>query len=117
MSLFGFGKKKEEEKSCCCGCGCESKEAAISAKGEGVIESVQVLGSGCKNCRTLYENTCAAAKNLGLSVTVKHITDMAVIAASGIMRMPALVVNGKVVSMGAVLSAPDVEKLLNRRNG
>ena len=116
MALFGFGKKKEEEKSCC-GCGCESKETAVSGKGEGVIESVQVLGSGCKNCHTLYENTCSAAKNLGLSITVEYITDMAVIAASGIMRMPALVVNGKVVSMGAVLSAPDVEKLLSRRNG
>ncbi len=116
MALFGFGKKKEEEKSCC-GCGCESKETAVSGKGEGVIESVQVLGSGCKNCHTLYENTCSAAKNLGLSVTVEYITDMAMIAASGIMRMPALVVNGKVVSMGAVLSAPDVEKLLSRRNG
>lgn len=116
MALFGFGKKKEEEKSCC-GCGCESKETAVSGKGEGVIESVQVLGSGCKNCHSLYENTCTAAKNLGLSVTVEYITDMAVIAASGIMRMPALVVNGKVVSMGAVLSAPDVEKLLSRRNG
>lgn len=116
MALFGFGKKKEEEKSCC-GCGCENKETAVSGKGEGVIESVQVLGSGCKNCHTLYENTCSAAKNLGLSVTVEYITDMAMIAASGIMRMPALVVNGKVVSMGAVLSAPDVEKLLSRRNG
>lgn len=116
MALFGFGKKKEEEKSGC-GCGCESKETAVSGKGEGVIESVQVLGSGCKNCHTLYENTCSAAKNLGLSVTVEYITDMAMIAASGIMRMPALVVNGKVVSMGAVLSAPDVEKLLSRRNG
>lgn len=116
MALFGFGKKKEEEKSCC-GCGCESKETAVSGKGEGVIESVQVLGSGCKNCHTLYENTCSAAKNLVLSVTVEYITDMAMIAASGIMRMPALVVNGKVVSMGAVLSAPDVEKLLSRRNG
>lgn len=115
MALFGFGKKKEEEKSCC-GCSCESKETAVSGKGEGVIESVQVLGSGCKNCHTLYENTCSAAKNLGLSVTVEYITDMAMIAASGIMRMPALVVNGKVVSMGAVLSAPDVEKLLSRRN-
>ena len=116
MALFGFGKKKEEEKSCC-GCGCESKETAVSGKGEGVIESVQVLGSGCKNCHSFYENTCTAAKNLGLSVTVEYITDMAMIAASGIMRMPALVVNGKVVSMGAVLSAPDVEKLLSRRNG
>lgn len=116
MALFGFGKKKEEEKSGC-GCSCESKETAVSGKGEGVIESVQVLGSGCKNCHTLYENTCSAAKNLGLSVTVEYITDMAMIAASGIMRMPALVVNGKVVSMGAVLSAPDVEKLLSRRNG
>ena len=30
----------------------------------------------------------------------------------GVMRMPALVVNEKVVSMGKVLKAADVEKLL-----
>ena len=44
---------------------------------------------------------------------VEYITDFAVIASYGIMSMPALVVNEKVVSMGKVLKAADVEKLLH----
>jgi len=53
-----------------------------------------------------------AVKNLGLSVEVEYVTDMEKIMEYGVMRMPALVVNEKVVSMGKVLKAADVEKLL-----
>ena len=39
-------------------------------------------------------------------------TDIAEIAAHGVMSTPALVIDDKVVSVGKVLSASDVEKLL-----
>lgn len=73
---------------------------------------IKVLGSGCKNCHTLYETTKEAAKNLDLPLEVEYITDMEKIMAYGVMSMPALVVNEKVVSMGKVLKTADVEKLL-----
>ena len=41
-------------------------------------------------------------------------TDMAKIMEYGVMSMPALVVNEKVVSMGKVLKTADVEKLLHK---
>lgn len=44
--------------------------------------------------------------------TVEYITDMKRIMEYGVMRMPALVVNEKVVSMGKVLTVADVERLL-----
>ena len=66
MALFGFGKKKEESCGCAfsasaqCGCSCgNSNEQA----------RVAVLGSGCKNCHTLWENMKQAAQELGLSGT------------------------------------------------
>ena len=43
-----------------------------------------------------------------------HVTDMEKIMEYGVMSMPALVVNEKVVSMGKVLKATDVEKLLHK---
>ena len=99
MALFGFGKKQE------------NAAPAVNLSG---IERLEVLGSGCKNCHTLYENAMQAAKELGLSVEVSYITDMQQIAAYGVMSMPALAVNGQVVSMGRVLKAADVKKLLER---
>lgn len=78
------------------------------------IQSIKVLGAGCKSCHQMYENTKEAMINLGLGVEVEYVTDMEKVAAYGIMSMPGLVVNEKVVSMGKVLSASDVEDLLQR---
>ncbi|MGN1015018.1 MAG: thioredoxin family protein [Butyricicoccus sp.] len=101
MALFGFGKKKEEKKasSGCCG----------TARN---ISSIKVLGAGCKSCHDQYEHAAAAVKALGLPVEVEYITDMEKVMAYGAMSMPAIVVDEKVVSMGKVLKAADVEKLL-----
>ena len=74
--------------------------------------SIKVLGAGCKSCHEMYENTKEAVKNAGLSVEVEYITDMEKVMGYGVMSMPGLVVNEKVVSMGKVLKAADVEKLL-----
>lgn len=133
MGLFGFGKKKEEEKkapACCCGgsdapaeetsgCCCGSApntEASASCCGEPVdgICCIKVLGAGCKSCHEQYENAKVAVKALGLDLEVEYITDMEKVMAYGVMSMPAIVVNDKVVSMGKVLKAADVEKLLHK---
>ena len=130
MALFNFGKKKEEEKkSCCCGsaepkakestCCCSSApkaEAAACCCGTPVegICCVKVLGAGCKSCHEQYENAKAAVQALGLNVEVEYITDMEKVMEYGVMSMPAIVVNDQVVSMGKVLKAADVEKLLHR---
>ena len=128
MALFNFGKKKEEEKkSCCCGsevkaeqtagccCGSEAKEenTCCGAPVDGIC-CIKVLGSGCKNCHALWEASKAAVQNMGLNVDVEYVTDMETIMGYGVMSMPALVVNEKVVSMGKVLKAADVEKLLRK---
>ena len=133
MALFNFGKKKEKKKvsACCCGgaeatveeksgCCCGSAPKAdnstscccgSSAKG---ISFIKILGAGCKSCHEQYENAKAAVKAMGLSVEVEYITDMEKIMAYGVMSMPAIVVNEQVVSMGKVLKAADVEKLLHK---
>ena len=131
MALFNFGKKKEEEKktpACCCGgsdapaeetpaCCCGNTEAKAEetacccAPVDGIC-CIKVLGAGCKSCHEQYENAKAAVKALGLSVEVEYITDMEKVMAYGVMSMPAIVVNDKVVSMGKVLKAADVEQFL-----
>lgn len=121
MSLFHFGKKKEEKNTsaCACTCGCQTSEARKIAndccpEAKDGICCIKVLGAGCKSCHELYENAKEAVKAMGLSVEVEYITDMQKVMEYGVMSMPAVVVNEKVVSMGKVLKAADVEKLLRK---
>lgn len=121
MALFNFGKKKEEKKApaCACNCGCPTKEVNEITKdccpeAKDGICCIKVLGAGCKSCHEQYENAKEAVKAMELSVEVEYITDMQKVMEYGVMSMPALVVNEKVVSMGKVLRADDVEKLLHR---
>ncbi len=124
MSLFNFGKKKEEEKkasasSCACNCGCSKSEVRevtndCCSEAKNGICGIKVLGAGCKSCHEQYENAKEAVKAMGLSVEVEYITDMQKVMEYGVMSMPAIVVNEKVVSMGKVLKAADVEKLLRK---
>ena len=51
---------------------------------------------------------------MNLSVEVAYVTDMQEIMNYGVMQVPALVVNEKVVSMGKVLKAGDIEKHLRK---
>lgn len=114
MALFNFGKKKDEEKkapACACSCGCSATECCPDLK-EGEICCIKVLGAGCKSCHEQYENAKQAVKDMGLSVEVEYITDMQKVMEYGVMSMPALVVNEKVVAMGKVLKATGVVDLL-----
>lgn len=121
MALFNLGKKNEEKvvPACACNGGCKADEAAeivsdCCPEAKDGICCVKVLGAGCKSCHEQYENAKQAVKDMGLSVEVEYITDMEKVMAYGVMSMPALVVNEKVVSMGKVLKAADVEKLLHK---
>ena len=121
MALFNFGKKKEEKKApaCACNCGCPTSEVRkitndCCPEAKDGICCIKVLGAGCKFCHEQYENAKEAVKSMGLSVEVEYITDMQKVMEYGVMSMPAIVVNEKVVSMGKVLKAADVEKLLHK---
>lgn len=121
MSLFGFGKKKEEKKipECSCNCGRPTSEATAITndccpEAKDGICCVKVLGAGCKSCHEQYENAKEAVKNIGLDIEVDYITDMQKVMEYGVMSMPAIVVNEKVVSMGKVLKASEVETLFHK---
>ena len=119
MSLFNFGKNKEEKKDipCACKCCCSASDVGESTNeccGKAIngICCIKVLGAGCKSCHEMYENAKQAVKNIGLNIEVEYITDMQKIMEYGVMSMPALVVNEKVVSQGKVLKPDDINKLL-----
>ena len=110
------GKKKEEKKeetSCyCCGGEQTATETASTCCGEKVdgICCIKVLGSGCKACHQLYDNTVEAVKGMGIEV--EYVTDLQKIMEYGAMSMPALVVNEKLVSSGKTLDPAEILKII-----
>lgn len=75
---------------------------------------IKILGSGCKNCTTLTENTKAALSELNMKADIEKVTDFVQIAAYGVMTTPALVIDEKVVSSGKVLKPKEIAKLIER---
>ncbi len=73
---------------------------------------IKVLGPGCPRCNSLYDNVVLALEELGLEAQVQKVTDLGQIAAHGVVQTPGLVVNGKVVSQGKVLSVEEIKKVL-----
>ncbi len=122
MSLFGKKKEEKKENVCGCSCGCGTPDVqyvptssiCCGEKVEGIC-CIKVLGSGCKNCHTLYENAQEAVKDTGFDVEVEYITDLQKVMEYGVMSMPALVINEQIVSMGKVLKVTDIIKLFKNQ--
>lgn len=65
--------------------------------------NIEVVGTGCPTCKQFYEQALKAAKNIGDQARVEYVADaagMKRLMELGLMRSPALVVNGKVVIVG-----------------
>ena len=73
---------------------------------------IKILGMGCPSCATLEKNVKEALKQLNKTDEVIKITDIKEIMGYGIMSVPALVVDEKVLSYGTVLSVDEVKGLL-----
>ena len=73
------------------------------------------LGYCCSKSKSNHENTVIAAKNCGIEEEVKNYADIKDISKFGVMSTPAIVIDGKVVSMGKALTVEQVEKIINAR--
>ena len=73
---------------------------------------IQVLGSGCDNCKRLERAAYEAVKMAGIDAEIVKVTDYGQIAAFGILSTPGLVIDGRVVSYGRVPSAGDIAEWL-----
>lgn len=76
---------------------------------------IKVLGSGCANCKRLYQNTKDAVEKAGIHANVVYIDDLKVIAKMGIMRTPALVIDNRLVNSGRVLAIDEIVTLLSNK--
>lgn len=75
---------------------------------------IEVIGTGCPTCKQLYALTLKAAAMIGDDAKVEYIADaagMKRLMELGLMRSPALVVNGKIAMVGY---DPNVNNLKNK---
>lgn len=75
---------------------------------------IEILGVGCLKCRQLTANAEAAVKELNLQAEIGKVTDIDKITEYGVMMTPGLVVDGRVVSFGKVLSKDEIKNILER---
>ncbi len=69
------------------------------------------LGACCKKSKQNHENAVIAAKNCGIETPI-NIADTMEIMKYGVMSTPAIVIDGKVVAMGRMLSVEQIETLI-----
>ncbi|HEY6007320.1 MAG TPA: thioredoxin family protein [Geobacteraceae bacterium] len=73
---------------------------------------IEVLGTGCAKCTTLYENTKKALEESGKSAEVVKVEDIPSIMKYSVMSTPALVIDGKVQFAGKVASVGEIKGML-----
>lgn len=113
---------KQQSKACCdnndtpsektnqaCCSGDDTKTSCCAEESVAVNQAesyhILVLGTGCANCKNAYNQVEKVTQELGLSVQLEKVEDIAEIAKYGVMTTPSVVVNGQVVHSGGVPSA------------
>lgn len=75
---------------------------------------IKVLGTGCAGCKALYETVKQAVVELGIEATVVKEEDLMKIMDYNVMKLPALVIDEKVLSSGKRLSLSEVKGLITK---
>jgi len=72
---------------------------------------IKVLGQGCANCKTLEERVRQAVLELNMDAEIIIVDDIMEIVQHGVMRTPALVIDGKVLVKGFVPTMTEIKGL------
>lgn len=73
---------------------------------------IEVLGTGCAKCKTLYDNVSKAVQEAGKNAEVVKVEDIPSIMKYGVMSTPALVIDGQVKFSGKVASVGEIMGML-----
>ena len=70
---------------------------------------IKVLGPGCKKCEATRKNVEGAVAESGVSADIIKISDTLEIAKHGVFGTPAVVVDGKVKSVGKIPTKDEIK--------
>lgn len=74
---------------------------------------IEILGTGCAKCKALEEATKQAVAQSGKFAQIEKVEDIQRIMGYGVMSTPGLVIDGKVVSTGKLLSVNEIVDLIS----
>ncbi len=78
------------------------------------MAKVQVLGTGCSKCGYLLKNAQAAVNERQAGDVVEKIDDIMRVLEFNPSALPALAIDGKVVTVGAVPSPTEINQLIEQ---
>lgn len=73
---------------------------------------IEILGTGCSKCKALEEATKQAVAQSGKFAQIEKVEDIMKIMEYNVMSTPGLVIDGKVVSTGKLLSIAEIVDLI-----
>lgn len=73
---------------------------------------IEILGTGCSKCQALTLHVKEAVAKKGLFAQIEKVEDLMQIMRYGVTSTPALVIDGKIVSSGKLLSVDEIVALL-----
>jgi small redox-active disulfide protein 2 len=73
---------------------------------------IQVLGTGCSKCKTLYEVVNKAVEETGAEALVEKIEDIQKIMSYNLLMTPGLVIDGYVKVAGRVPNLDEVKRFI-----
>ncbi len=76
---------------------------------------IQIAGPGCLNCQMTERNVVNACAELDFAADISHVTKIADILDLGVMRTPAVVIDGEIVIAGRVPSVAELKTTLAQR--
>ncbi len=77
--------------------------------------NVQIAGPGCANCQTTQKRVESACAELDLAADISHVTNIAEILDLGVMRTPAVLIDGEIVVSGRVPTVAELKEMLRQR--
>ncbi len=76
--------------------------------------NIKVIGTGCDKCDQLYENTKSAIEELGLNANIEKVEDLMEMVKLGVLSSPSLMVDGKLVVSGRIVSKEKIIELISK---
>jgi small redox-active disulfide protein 2 len=76
--------------------------------------NIKVLGTGCSKCNSLEKITRKVVTDTGIDAEIEKVEDIMEIMNYGIMKTPALVIDGEVKISGRLPSEKELKELLTQ---
>jgi small redox-active disulfide protein 2 len=78
---------------------------------------IQVLGTGCAKCKTLYDNANKAVQEAGVDALVEKVEDIRQILEFQVLMMPGLVIDGYVKAAGRIPTVEEIKRMIQAAQG